>query len=364
MQQKSVIRGALSYMTGMLLARFPGFVAENVHGEVPVTWVTGAIIALFFTGVLWNSWGNTRTRRIVSMVCSAIAIGVLVFSIVRPGAINYSWIIIWIIGAGGLFGTLINQTLSSAVRVSSFSVNYLTGIALGHGLSIIPGIKSYESIILILIIMVCSALMLFQKEDNRIAAHAGSRYENMLTCLFWGIIGFEIIFWSWSAVLFTGKSQKWPLDLVLVAGCLFFFRILGQMVSIRMVKPGYLFIMSILLMFSLGMFYTLPNPVWFALSFGFSAGLMLPFIEKLTSIQAHQYFIRILGLVLSVSAVMLGFYLENHFEYIEDLGLPKPVLSLSARQAWVKEAAMLGGVSVLVTGYLFIYRKRWWLQKQ
>jgi hypothetical protein len=364
MHQKSVIQGALACMAGMLLARFPGFVAENVRGEVPVTWVTGALIALFFTGVLWNSLLNTRILRITSIACSAIAIGVLVLNIVRPDAINYSWILIWVISTGSLFGTLINKTLSTPLRVSSFTVNYLTGIALGHGLTVIPDLKSYESIVLILIILLCSALMLIEKEENHFAVHARSRYQQMLTGLYWGIICFEVIFWSWSAVLFTSKSQKWPLDLVLAAGCLFFFRILGRLVSTRKVRPGYLFILSILLMLGLGMFYTLPNPVWFALSFGLSVGVMLPFIEKLTPVQVNQRFIRVLGIVLSASAVMMGFYLENHFEYIADLGLPNQVWMLSARQAWIKEAAMPGGISVLITGYLYLYRKRWWLQKQ
>ncbi len=350
-------------MTGILLARFPGFMGENVHGEVPVTWTTGVLIALFFTGALWNSWLNVRMRHITSIFSSAIAVSVLLLSIIRPDAINFSWIIIWAISAGGLIGALIHQTLSSPVKLSAFSVNYLTGIAFGHVLTSIPDLKSYESIVLILIILACSALMLIEKEENHFAVHTRSRYEQLLTGLYWGILSFEMIFWSWSAVLFSSKSSKWPLDLVLAAGCLFFFRILGRVVSTRKVRPGYLFILSILLMISLGMFYTLPNPVWFALSFGLSVGVMLPFIEKLTSVQVNQRFISVLGFVLSAIAVMMGFYLENHFEYIADLGLPNQVWLLSGRQAWIKEAAMLGGISVLVTGYLYLYRKRWWLQR-
>lgn len=363
MHQKSAIQGALACMTGMLLARFPGFVVENIHDKVPVTWTTGALIALFFTGILWNSWLHARMRRMATILCSVIAFGILLLSIFNPDSINFSWIIIWVIGAGGLIGALIHQTLSSPVKLSAFSVNYLTGIALGHGLTSIPDLKSYESIVLILIILLCSALMLIEKEENHFAVHVRSRYQQMLTSLYWGIISFEMIFWSWSAVLFSGKSQKWPLDLVLAAGCLFFFRFLGRLVSTRKIKPGYLFILSILLMISLGMFYTLPNPVWFALSFGLSAGVMLPFIEKLTPVQVNQHFIRVMGFVLSASAVMMGFYLENHFEYIANLGLPNQVWLLSGRQAWIKEAAMLGGISVLVTGYLYLYRKKWWLQR-
>lgn len=363
MQQKSVIHGALACLTGLLLARFPGFVAENIQDKVPVSWTTGVLIAIFFTGVLWNSWLHVRMRRITSIFSSAIAVGILLLSIIRPDAINYNWMLFWVIGAGCLFGALIHHTLSSPEQLRAFSVNYLTGIALGHGLSSIAGIETFESIVLILIILVSNTLMMFDKEGNQFAVHARSRYEKMFNGLYWGIVCFEIIFWSWSAVLFSIKSQKWPLDLVVVAGCLFFFRNLGRLISTRMGKPGYLFILSIILMFSLGMFYTLPNPVWFGLFFGLSAGFILPLIEKLTTVQVNQQNIRLMGFVLSASAVLLGFYLENHFEYIADLGLPNQVWLLSARQAWIKEAAMLGGVSVLVTGYLYLYRKRWWLQE-
>lgn len=363
MQQNSVIQGALACMTGLLLARFPGFVAENIHDKVPVSWTTGVLMALFFTGVLWNSWLNVRLRRITSIFSSAIGVGILLLGIIRPDAINYSWILIWVIGAGGLFGAMINQTLSSPVRLRGFLVNYLTGIALGHVFTAIQGIKSFESIVLILIILVSNAIMLFHQEENHSVVKARSQYEKMLTGLYWGIICFEITFWSWSAILFSSKSQKWSLDLVLVAGCLFFFRILGRLLSTRMGKPGYLFILSIILMFSLGMFYTLPNPAWFGLSFGLSAGIILPLIEKQTTVQVNKQFIRILGFVLAASAVVLGFYLENHFKYIADLGLPDQVWLLSARQAWIKEAAILGGVSVLVTGYLYLFRKRWWFQR-
>jgi hypothetical protein len=320
--------------------------------------MTGLLLALFFAGIIGTTWLSERFRRLAGILFSAVAAIGLVWQ-EHISELHETWLLLIIFCAGSTFGELFCKALASDNRSHRFKTTYLFGILLGLGISAIPDIKSVEATMLALLIILSQTLLwLLKEKEVPTATLQMSRYSTLFSVIYWGLIGFEMIFWTWSWVLISGNKQTWPMDLVLVAASLLSFRLLSKPIAKKLTKPGYLFIYSIVFMFSLGIAYTLPNPFWFALFFGSSAGIMLSLVENHTRIVADQKVIRLLGLILSISALVMGLYLENHFEYIKSLGLPDQVWLLSARQAWIKEAATLGGVFVLLTGYLYLIRKR------
>ncbi|MBK8826844.1 MAG: hypothetical protein IPO26_09065 [Saprospiraceae bacterium] len=169
----------------------------------------------------------------------------------------------------------------------------------------------------------------------------------------------EICFFAW-AIILKDQSQgillqiSLPLCLLLI----FFLRIKFYQSFPKIENIGWMFVISLGLTFSLGLFFTLGIPFIFAIAFSFSLVFMYKLMDVfgMKSLDYKQigYFVILIGIVMAIS----GFYIQNHIEFIESIKMPSNVIHLSAKQAWTKELVSLAGVIVMLTGILFLDRRR------
>jgi len=168
----------------------------------------------------------------------------------------------------------------------------------------------------------------------------------------------EIIFCFWSAVLLNVNqslinSLTFPLSVCMI----FIFRVLLKNVGQKMVNPGWFFALSVVSTVSLGLLYTFNFTPLFILGFGFSMAYLLWINNHLFYINADSKNVAFLLITASVVMVIAGLYIQNYVEFIRSIKIPKDLITLSARQALVKEMASFAAVSVILSGYLFLKRR-------
>lgn len=169
----------------------------------------------------------------------------------------------------------------------------------------------------------------------------------------------EISFFAW-AIILKDQSQSFlsqislPLSLLLI----FFLRIKFYQSFPKIENIGWMFVISLGLTFSLGLFFTLGIPFIFAIAFSFSLVFMYKIMDVfgMKSLDYKQigYLVFIIGIFIALG----GFYIQNHIEFIESIKMPANVIHLSAKQAWTKELVSLAGVIVILTGILYLDRRR------
>ena len=169
----------------------------------------------------------------------------------------------------------------------------------------------------------------------------------------------EICFFAW-AIILKDQSQgillqiSLPLCLLLI----FLFRNKYYHSFPKIENIGWMFVISLSLTFSLGLLFTLGIPFVFAIFFSFSLVFMYRILDvsgmKPLELKQIGYFVILIGIVMAIS----GFYIQNHIEFIESIKMPSNVIHLSAKQAWTKELVSLAGIIVVLTGILFLDRRR------
>ncbi len=168
----------------------------------------------------------------------------------------------------------------------------------------------------------------------------------------------EIIFYFWSVILIHDNqsfmsSLTFPLTIISV----FTFRSISSKIENRIANIGWLFTLSIILCASLGMFYTFSFTPVFILGFGLSTAFLISIHQRLFHFRIDKKNIAYLLMLASVAMVIVGLYIQNHIEFIRSINMPEAVIALSARQAIIKELASFAGITVILSGYLFLRRR-------
>jgi hypothetical protein len=196
----------------------------------------------------------------------------------------------------------------------------------------------------------------FEKKEIAVTFSQMVRYTAMTNAAI--VVLIEIIFCFWSVVLLNSSqslinSLTFPISVFMV----FIFSVLFKKVGHKMTSTGWLFTLSVIMTVSLGLFYTFDFTPVFILGFGFSMAYLLyinNYIFKITANTGNLAGLLIIG---SGAMIIAGLFIQNHIEFIKSINIPKDVLTLSARQALVKEMASFAAVSVILSGYLFLKRR-------
>lgn len=173
-----------------------------------------------------------------------------------------------------------------------------------------------------------------------------------------GLILTEVSFVYWSLIL-KDESQGWTFQLILplVLFFLFLFRQFLTEIFSKHNNIGWLFVSVLFISLSLGLFYTFGfTPIFiifFSLFMAFAIGASSHIFKQNWDIKSTS----ILLLFIATSMIIGGLYIQNHIEFVLSINMPKEVLNLSAKQAWMKELASLAGIITIVTGYIFLRRR-------
>lgn len=163
----------------------------------------------------------------------------------------------------------------------------------------------------------------------------------------------------WSVVLWDdnqGLMSRLTFPLFLLV--LYLSRVLGGKSSPRFRNPGWLFVLSVIIMVSLGYFYTFSINLFFILAGGLGIGLFLPAHALIYDITRDRKQILYLMVILILGLLVSGAYIHNHVAYIKSIGMPGQVIFLSARQAIIKELTALSALGVIGSGILFLLRRK------
>jgi uncharacterized protein (DUF885 family) len=299
-------------------------------------------------------------------------------------AVVYSFL--WVIFLISVFhALLISFILISSIKLQSIQINlpfWILGITCAlasylfsfeHTYS--KTANSYSSgfsfdleivILLILITIVLSFLIFKQKQgdENIRSQQIQSQTNTVSIALGYSITSIlvilEISFIFWSIVL-RDKSQSWmyqltfPITLMLI----FVFRQFFVKVLTKYSNIGWLFVSSIMITVSLGLFYTFDFTVMFIIFFSFFVAFAAHASVHIFSQVWDKNKIALSMLCSGVVMGIAGLYIQNHIEFIQSIKMPENVLHLSAKQAWIKELASISGLLIILTGIVFLKRRTW-----
>ncbi|MBK9256323.1 MAG: hypothetical protein IPM42_12620 [Saprospiraceae bacterium] len=170
------------------------------------------------------------------------------------------------------------------------------------------------------------------------------------------IVVTEVVFGFWHLLLPVKEGNVFiPFVLPIFLTLLAIFRILARKISNFSLLWIYIF--SVLSMFSLGMFYTL-SPILFVIVFALSVAYLYPALVGTFDLYHFQYkIIRFSFLIAGFYMIISGFAADQHLIKITDLKLPENVFTLSLIQNVVKDLVVLPGFLVIISGVLFLKRR-------
>lgn len=172
------------------------------------------------------------------------------------------------------------------------------------------------------------------------------------------LVALEILFIYWSLLLSNDNqgvvtALTFPSTMVLV----FLWRIKINKFLHKLSDLGWMFVLTIVLTLSIGLFYTFGFTVPFILGFSLSTASLIFIHNRIFSFVWDKNRIAVVLLICALSSLICGFYIQNHIDFIKSIEMPDDVLVLSARQAIVKEFASFAGLTVVLSGYLFLKRR-------
>jgi hypothetical protein len=286
-----------------------------------------------------------------------------------------------------LHGLLVGTVIMSALKLQTFKVNipfWILGFLfslVSHFFSFAHSYKdkvssesfstdfSFDLGLISLILLVSFTLIiliLLQKqiteisETKTIQTNTHKPFQTIGYFITSALILLEVSLIFWSMVL-QDKSQSWVYQLTfpMALFLLFFFRKYFAVLISKYSDIGWLFVSTLLITVTLGLFYTFDFTLLFIVFFSF-------FMAFSAQVSMHIFNLFLdskkLAILLFFCAVMMGIgglYIQNHIEFIQSINMPENVLHLSARQAWVKELASLSGLVMVATGIVFLNRRKW-----
>lgn len=260
----------------------------------------------------------------------------------------------------------------------AFKTNFLQVILLETSLVAIPGYIQQEffsaqneanynfvfylHVLFIFLLIVTKFFRKVQKEANTYKAYEDQMQQKgiklavyVLAMLF---VTLEISFIYWSLILCDDNQGiktglTFPLTMILV----FVWRMILNKFIDKISDLGWMFVLTLVLTFSIGLFYTFSFTLPFILGFSFSIASLLFIHNRIFSFTWDKNRIAVVLLICALSSLICGFYIQNHIDFIKSIEMPDDVLVLSARQAIVKEFASFAGLAVVLSGYLFLKRR-------
>jgi hypothetical protein len=333
-----------------------------------------AAVAIFAALYLYKWFGS------IMMLLNFLLLVLISLSII-PNPLIF-WLLLIFAGAQGLLlGTILQRNLSGPYLNQNLSLLplgclacalflYFSGRIIGNNISGQTADNTlwnitYLSGIIILILTMTEFLgfkfiIEIKSEQKEINENSGlSKHIKCIAIILAAILLLiEIAFYFWCVVLIDdnqglNSSLIFPLSIIAI----FIFRLLAKKVLNKISNIGWLFALSIILTVSLGMFYTFNFISVFIFGFSFSIAYLISIHYRLFQVSINYKTMAYLLLLGSVSIIIAGLFIQNHIEFIRAINIPEAVVTLSARQALVKELASLAGVAVILSGYLFLKRR-------
>jgi uncharacterized protein (DUF885 family) len=356
-------------------------------------WYSGVVPAMLVSGALsydivgWSGllmflivsahvyFGKTTSKYILAFTI-LLSIGLYYLAVVY----SFLWVIFLI---SALHGLLVSFILISSVKLQTVQINipfWILGIACAlasylfsfeHTYS--KTANSYSSgfsfdleivIFLILITIILSFLIFKQKPDSEIVLtnnkqeNANKVFKTLGFLITGTLILLEISFIFWSVVL-RDESQSWmyqltiPITLMLI----FIFRQYFHQVLSKHFNIGWLFVSTIMITVSLGLFYTFDFTVMFIIFFSFFTAFAAQASVHIFSQVWDKNKTALLMLSVAIMMGIAGLYIQNHIEFIDSIKMPENVMHLSAKQAWIKELAAISGILIIFSGIVFLKRR-------
>lgn len=319
----------------------------------------GIVFTLFFISVgitcLNGRWINSLFYYGVLFV-NGLLVGISYFTI--------QVVVLYVLAIGQ--GALASMLITTLIRSNNLSIN-ISALTLGIILGCIPGFILFDNVVYFGIAMTMILLLFFLKIDGvTISADEVQRSVKMekhrwiefaiISCA----IFLEVNFIIWSLIL-KDESQNIFHQMTLVITLLMIF-ILRRYFSITLSKlsdMGWLFVSSVLLTVSIGLFYTFNITIPFILGFSLSLTILMIIFNKIFTLYWDTSRITTVMMMCAVGSFIFGLYVQNHIEFIRSIGMPEEIVLLSACQALVKEMASIAGLLVVFTGIVFLNRRKW-----
>jgi hypothetical protein len=265
---------------------------------------------------------------------------------------------------GLLFAIIIRAILNS----SSGQLKNISSLALGIGLSSGITFIPFETVSYFILLSLFMLFILFFfhpviviDSKNEVELSQKSAKQKMILLTISGILIFlEISFLIWSLIL-QDKSQGIIHQLTLIFTCFIIFisrRYLSPLKN-KLSKVGWLFSGSLLLTVSFGLLYTFNITVFFIVLFGISISYFFSIVHAVSGFKFDAVQIGVLLIIVAVITFIIALFVQNHIEFAAAINIPENVLALSARQALMKEMASVSSVLIILTGILFLFRRKW-----
>ncbi|MBK9737407.1 MAG: hypothetical protein IPO92_21605 [Saprospiraceae bacterium] len=172
------------------------------------------------------------------------------------------------------------------------------------------------------------------------------------------LITIELVVLIWLLVL-KDVSQDFKAQLTLPFICILIFALRRNVhyVLVKISNIGWIFILSLLLTISLGLFYTFTFTVFFILGYTLSITYLLSLITTLFQITLQSKQIGVILLAIAAIVFLIGLFVQNYFEFALSINIPISVLALSCKQALIKEIATVAAILVILSGIIFLKRR-------
>jgi hypothetical protein len=345
-----------AYMAIWLGSLLPGNLESAVLDYISV----GVFLALFFVSVgVVFIYSKAISNKIYYgiLAINALCLG-LSYLEIHLIVLNIS-----AVSQGLLFSIIVKAIIMNGPdQIKNFS-SFALGVVLAAGMNFLPGeiINSYliAALMLFILFFFNAGKTLISVENEQLLPKLQKRHL-IVFGVFAIIIFLEINFLVWSLIL-KDESQGIVHQFTLILTCLmiFLFRRYFYRLKLKLSNIGWLFTCSILLTIGIGMLYTFNITVFFILVFSFSISYLYAIARAVSGISFPSHHIAILSFIIALFMFIFGLIVQNHLEFAQAINIPENVLALSARQALMKEMASVSAFLIILTGVLFLYRRKW-----
>ncbi len=132
------------------------------------------------------------------------------------------------------------------------------------------------------------------------------------------------------------------------------FRLFVGNIPDTFTDKGWLFVGTLLVTISCGFLFTMDITAIFIVIFAMAIVFSQKIAKTLFKIQIGHQFISLVFMILAVSMVIFGLYIDNHIAYILSIKMPEKMLHLSALQAWAKELSGIAGLALILSGVRYL----------
>lgn len=368
MSFKQLLTAATPIFLSLYLGIWLGCIVPSlINSEIINYTVVGLFLFLLLTSTSLVFFTNFWTRRYLNYLISGINLSSILLTFVTQ---NMPIFIFAALAQGLLAGVLLKPILLS----HNIDKNIFAKTALGTALVAlviltntlapdnIVAIGCMSILVLLLALTSTKSTELFHSNEK---AASIPKFLNVNLLLLSGVlIAIEISFIMWSLILKDDSQNIFHRFAFFITFALVFvFRKNSSQLINKLSDIGWIFILTLLLTLSLGLFYTFSFPILFIVCFAFALAYLFESVLNNYKFRLSALHISIILFGVALLNLIFGLFVQNHIEFIISIKIPENVLALSARQAVVKELASGGAILVVLAGIIFLFRRRWVLTK-